>query len=302
MHTLSVPAKSLPSTLARAMPYLALAGAMLMFCIGTSLATKLFPLVGAPGTVAYRVGFSALVLLIVFRPWRLPLSRADLFATMRYGAALGLMNLCFYMALRTIPMGLALAIEFLGPLGVALIPSRRPAHFAAVGLAAVGLALLLPRHASDPALDPLGVVFALCAALCWGLYIVFGKQTARIPAGQAVTLGMTTAALVVVPIGIHDAGSTLLAPSLVALGLMAAIFSSSIPYSLEMLALKQIPATRFGVLLSIEPAVGALAGGLLLGERLAPLQWLAIGLVVIASIGSVFANDRGRAAPEALPC
>lgn len=301
MNTLSVPTNS-PAPPVRALPYLALAGAMLMFCIGTSLATKLFPLVGAPGTVAYRVGFSALVLLILFRPWRLPLSRADLFATMRYGAALGLMNLCFYMALRTIPMGLALAIEFLGPLGVALIHSRRPGHFAAVGLAAAGLALLLPRHASDPALDPLGVVFALCAALCWALYIVFGKQTARIPAGQAVTLGMTTAALIVVPIGVHDAGSTLLVPSLMALGLMAAIFSSSIPYSLEMLALKQIPATRFGVLLSIEPALGALAGGLLLGERLAPLQWLAIGLVVVASIGSVLANDRSRAAPEALPC
>lgn len=302
MNTLSVTTNSPSPSLVRVLPYLALAGAMLMFCIGTSLAKQLFPLVGAPGTVAYRVGFSALLLLILFRPWRLPLSRADLFATMRYGAALGLMNLCFYMALRTIPMGPAIAIEFLGPLGVALIYSRRPGHFAAVGLAAAGLALLLPRHASDPALDPLGVVFALCAALCWGLYIVFGKQTARIPAGQAVTLGMTTAALIVVPIGIHDAGSTLLAPSLLAIGLMAAIISSAIPYSLEMLALKRIPATRFGVLLSIEPAVGALAGGLLLGERLAPLQWLAIGLVVIASIGSVLANGRSRAASEAFPC
>jgi inner membrane transporter RhtA len=284
------------------MPYLALAGAMLMFCIGTSLAKQLFPVVGAPGTVAYRVGFSALILLILFRPWRQVLTRGDLFATMRYGAALGLMNLSFYMALRTIPMGLAIAIEFLGPLSVALIYSRSPAHFAAVGLAAAGLALLLPNHASDQSIDPIGIAFALCAALCWGLYIVFGKRTAHMPAGQAVSLGMTSAALIIVPIGVHAAGPVLSTPSLIVVGVLAAILSSAIPYSLEMVALKRIPATRFGVLLSGEPAVGALAGGLLLGEHLSAPQWLAIGLVVAASIGSVCADERARPASGASTC
>lgn len=248
------------------------------------------------------MGFSALVLFILFRPWRTPLSRADLFAVMRYGAVLGFMNFSLYMALRTIPMGPAIAIEFLGPLIVALIHSRRLAHFAAVGLAAAGLALFLPGHSSGQGLDRVGVVFALCAAVCWGFYIVFGKQTAHMPVGQTVALGMTTAALLVVPIGIHSAGSALLSPSLIGIGLVAAVLASSIPYSLEMVALKQIPATRFGVLLSLEPAVGAVAGGLLLGERLSALQWLAIGLVVIASIGSVLANGPSRPTSEALPC
>ncbi len=288
MDTLSPPAPPLT----RALPYLALAGSMLSFCIGTSYAKRLFPIVGAPGAIAYRVGFSALILLIVFRPWRMPIARADLFATMRYGVALGLMNLCFYMALRTIPLGLAIAIEFLGPLTVSLLHSRRPAHFAMVGLAAAGLALLLPFHRIDHALDPVGVGYALCAGVCWGLYIVFGKRTGHLPGGQAVAWGMATAAVVVVPIGIYSAGAALLTPSLIAIGLGAATLSSAIPYSLEMIALKRIPASRFGVLLSVEPALGAIAGMLLLAERLSALQWLAIGLVVAASIGSVLTAEK----------
>lgn len=303
MNTLSLPASSLASSWARAKPYLALAGAMVMFCAGASFAKQLFPMVGVPGTVAYRAGFSAVILLILFRPWRmLQLTRSDLLTIMGYGVALGLMNLCFYMALQTIPIGLALAIEFLGPLGVALIYSRRPIHFAAVGLAALGLALLLPIHDTGKPLDPRGVAFALCAALCWGFYIVFGKRTAHMPAGQTVSLGMAIAALVVVPIGIHTAGAHLLAPSLIVTGIILAVLSSAVPYSLEMVALKQMPATRFSVLMSGEPAVGALAGGLILGEQLSALQWLAIGLVVVASIVSVLANDSTRTAPELPPC
>lgn len=292
MTTLSLPLRSPNAPLARALPYLALACSIVSFCFGTSFAKQLFPTVGAPGTAAYRVGMSALVLLIVFRPWRHPLNRADLVATMRYGAVLGLMNLSFYMALRTIPLGLAIAIEFLGPLTVSLLHSRRLAHFASVGLAAAGLALLLPLQGASRALDPVGVAFALAAGLFWGLYIVFGKRTGHLPGGQAVALGMMTAAMIVVPIGIHAAGTALLAPSLIAAGLVAAIFSSSIPYSLEIVALRHIPESRFGVLVSVEPAAGALAGGLLLGERLSALQWLAIGLVVTASIGSVLAAEK----------
>ncbi len=278
--------------LARGLPYLALAGAMLSFCTGASFAKQLFPLVGAQGAVAYRVGFSALILLVIFRPWRAVLSRADLFATMRYGAVLGLMNLTFYMALRTIPLGIAIAIEFLGPLAVALLHSRRPSHFAMVGLAAVGLALLLPPGRVNHALDPVGVGFALCAALCWGLYIIFGKRTGHLPGGQAVAMGMATAALIVVPIGIYHAGPALLSPTLAAVGLVIAILSSAIPYSLEMVALKHIPANRFGVLLSVEPAIGAIAGKLLLAEQLSALQCLAIGLVMAASIGSVLTAEK----------
>jgi inner membrane transporter RhtA len=280
------------SPFARALPYVALAGSITSFCIGTSFGKQLFPLVGAPGTVAYRVGFSALILLVLVRPWRMPISRSDLLATMRYGAALGLMNLSFYMALRTIPLGLAISIEFLGPLAVSLAHARRPAHFAMVALAAAGLAMLLPLRQSAHGLDPVGVGFALASGLGWALYIIFGKRTGHMPGAQAVAMGMTTAALVVVPIGVYDAGLALLSPSLMVLGLATAILSSALPYSLEMIALKSIPANRFGVLLSVEPAVGALAGVVLLGERLTMLQWVAIALVVAASAGSVLMADK----------
>ena len=275
-----------------ALPYLALLGSILSFCLGTSFAKRLFPLIGAEGTAAYRVGFSALILLVVFRPWRLGASRANLLAAMRYGAVLGLMNLSFYMALRSIPLGLAIAIEFTGPLTVSLIHARRPAHFLAIALAATGLALLLPLQPGPHALDRVGVGYALCAGVFWGLYIIFGKQTRGMPGGQAVSLGMASAALIVVPIGIHAAGAHLLSPALMGVGLGAALLSSAIPYSLEIVALKHIPASRFGIMMSLEPAVGALAGALVLGEHLAARGWLAIALVISASIASVLAKAR----------
>ncbi|MEE4453679.1 DMT family transporter [Novosphingobium resinovorum] len=287
MTTVSSSTRAAPAPLMQALPYLAVAGSIAAFCVGTSFGKQLFPHVGASGAIAYRVGFSALILLALFRPWRGLPGRADVLATMRYGAALGLMNLSFYLALRTIPLGLAIAIEFLGPLTVSLLHSRRPAHFAMVGMAAAGLLLLLPIRDTAHALDPVGVGFALMAGVCWGLYIVFGKRTTHLPGGQAVALGMTTAAIIVVPVGIHEAGTALLAPSLIAIGLVTAVLSSAIPYSLEMIALKQIPANRFGILMSMEPAVGAVAGAALLGEHLVGLQWLAIALVVAASVGSV---------------
>jgi len=296
MNTLSLSTRSPASAspLAQALPYLALAGSILSFCIGTTFAKQLFPVIGAQGTAAYRVGISALILLLVFRPWRQSLSRANLLASLRYGAVLGLMNLCFYMALRTIPLGLAIAIEFIGPLSLSLIHARRPVHFLAVALAAGGLALLLPIHLGAQTLDPAGVGYGLCAGLFWALYIVFGKQTKGMPGGQAVALGMLAAALIVVPIGLHAEGLRLFSPSLIVVGLVAALLSSSIPYSLEIMALKAIPARRFGVLISVEPAAGALAGGILLGEHLSAQQWLAVTLVVAASVASVL-SDEGKA-------
>ena len=271
-------------------PYAALLAAILAFCLGTSFAKSLFPLVGAEGTTAYRVGFSALILLAVMRPWRTPVSRRDLLRIVPYGVAMGTMNLCFYLSLRTIPLGLAISIEFLGPLTVSLVHSRRPIQFAMVGLAVAGLLLLLPWRPTDHALEPTGILFALAAALCWALYIVLGKRTAHLPSGQAVALGMVSAAIVVVPIGIHQAGAALLTPEWIFMGLAAALLSSAIPYSLEMVALRAIPASSLGVLLSIDPAVGALIGAAVLGEVLTGLQWLAVALVVGASIGMVLTS------------
>lgn len=285
------------SRLTAALPYLALLGGMVSLAVGTSFAKGLFPVVGAEGTSTLRVGLSALVLLALWRPWRFRLTRADAGRIVLYGVVLGLMNLSFYMALRTIPLGLAIAIEFSGPLALALLHSRRPVHFLLVGLAVGGLAMLLPIWSGVEKLDPVGVGFAAAAGLCWALYIIFGKRLSHMHAGQSVALGMSTAALVIAPFGVATAGVALLAPSVLLLGLGVALVSSALPYSLEMIALRHIPKRTFGVLLSGEPAVGALAGLALLHEQLSPLQWLAIAAIIAASIGAVLTAPRGEAQP-----
>ncbi len=274
------------------LPYVALLAGMLTLSIGTTFAKQLFPYVGAAGTSAYRVGFSALLLLLVWRPWRMRYSATDWAALAKFGFAIGMMNLCFYLSLRTIPLGIALAIEFLGPLGVALYGARRPRDFAWLGLTIVGLLLLLPLDATVEGLDPQGMALAAAAAVFWALYIIFGRQTAHLHAGHSVTIGMTVAALVVVPVGIASAGTALLDPRLIAFGLVIAAFSSAIPYSLEMIALKRIPARTFGTMLSIEPAFGAMAGFLWLSEALSGRQMLAIGCVILASAGTVLTTPR----------
>ena len=289
---------SRPSALRAAAPYLCLAGAMVSLSVGTSFAKTLFPLVGAQGTSAYRVGFSALVLCLVWRPWRMPMDRRDLMAIVTYGAVMGAMNLCFYMALRTIPMGVAIAIEFTGPLSLALVHARRPVHFAWIGLAAAGLGLLLPLGDASLNLDPVGVAYAATAAVFWALYIVAGQRTGHLHGGRSVALGMATAAAVVAPFGVAAAGAALLNPYALGLGLVVAVVSSAIPYSLEMVAMRAISRRSFGVMLSLEPAVGALAGLVVLGEHLVARQWLAIALVIAASVGTV-ATDPSRQPAEA---
>lgn len=269
------------------LPYLAMLGSMLALSAGTSFAKHLFPLVGAAGTSAYRVGFSALFLLLLWRPWRRGWTRRELADLGLYGGALGVMNLCFYMALRTTPFGIALAIEFVGPLALALAHARRVSHFLWIGLIVLGLYLLLPLHGGRMALDPAGVAYAAAAAFFWALYILFGQRAAAIPSGYAVSVGMAAAAVVVVPVGLASAGAALLNPACLALGVVAALISSALPFSLEMVALKGVPKRIYGVLASGEPAVGALAGLLFLGETLTLVQVLAIGCIVAAGIGAV---------------
>lgn len=278
------------------LPALAVLGSVTSLCIGTSFAKKLFPLVGAEGTSALRVGFSALVLLAVWRPWRWPLSRPDAGSIVRYGLTLGTMNLLFYLALRTIPFGIAVAIEFSGPLAVAMWSSRRPMDFLWLASAIAGLAMILPLgHGST--LDPTGVLLALGAAVCWALYIVFGKRAGHLHAGHSVSLGLVAASLVVVPYGVIHAGAALLDPAILAAGLGVAIVSSAVPMSLEMMAMKRLPSETFGIMVSLEPAVASLLAMVLLGEHLTSLQWLAIGFIVLASIGSTVTAR--RAGPDA---
>ena len=284
--------------MARLIPYLALFAGMLILAGGTSFAKTLFPLIGAEGTSAYRVGISAVLLVAVFRPWRFRLTRADLGAVALYGVVLGATNLSFYMSLRTIPLGLAIAIEFAGPLTLALIHSRRPVHFVCIGFAVLGLGLLLPLKSGAGSLDPAGMGLAAFAGLCWALYIVFGKRLSHLHAGQSVALGMSVAAMAVVPFGVAHAGAALLNPAIIAAGVAVAVFSSALPYSLEMVALRAIPKRTFGVVLSAEPAVGALAGLVVLHERLTGQQWLAIAAIVAASVGAIATTREPKVAAE----
>ena len=211
----------------RFIPFLAVLGSVTALGVGTSWAKQaLFPVVGAQGTTAVRVGLSALLMLMLWRPWRWRLSRADAQAVALYGAALGAMNLMFYLSLQTLPFGLAVAIEFAGPLTVAIWSSRRAVDFVWVALAIVGLALLLPLGLSGSTLDPLGVLYAVGAAVFWALYIVFGKRAGHLHAGQSVSLGLMVAALVVVPVGVAHAGAALLSPSVLLVGVAVAAISS----------------------------------------------------------------------------
>lgn len=285
----------------RFIPFLAVLGSVTALGVGTSWAKQaLFPVVGAQGTTAVRVGLSALLMLMLWRPWRWRLSRADAQAVVLYGAALGAMNLMFYLSLQTLPFGLAVAIEFAGPLAVAIWSSRRAVDFVWVALAIVGLALLLPVGLSGSALDPLGVLYAVGAAVFWALYIVFGKRAGHLHAGQSVSLGLLVAALVVVPVGVAHAGAALLSPSVLLVGVAVAAISSALPISLEMMALKRLPKEAFGIMISMEPAVAALLALALLGERLDTVQWLAIGCIVAASMGSA-ATARRLPAVQAQP-
>ncbi len=275
--------------------------AMLSIQTGASLAKRVFPVVGASGATALRVFFAALILAAVFRPWRQRLTREDLLSVAIYGAALGGMNLTFYLALERIPLGIAVAIEFTGPLALAIFSTRRALDFVWALLAVAGILLILPLSETSRALDWVGVFWALVAAACWALYILFGQRAGgAVHGGTAASLGMVTAALLVMPFGVAHAGAKLLDVTLLPVILGVAVLSSALPYSLEMYALKALPTRTFGILMSVEPALAALSGLLLLDERLSLRQWAAIGCIILASVGSS-ATSRKAAAEKAPP-
>ena len=265
---------------------------LVTLCAGTSLAKGLFPFVGAEGTTTYRLVFSTLLLMAFWRPWRRAWTWADVPILVLFGATLGLMNLLFYNAIKTVPFGLAIAVEFTGPLAVALWSSKKPLDFVWIVLAVAGMGLILPLgNASGAdiqaaAIDPVGIAYALGAGACWAIYIVVGQRVADRIGAFATPMGMLVAALLVTPVGISVAGSSLLNPEWMLAGLGIALLSSAIPYSLEMYSLKHLPKQTFSILLSLEPAVGALAGWLVLSEQLSTQQLGAIGLIMAASMGS----------------
>ena len=275
----------------------ALLAAMVSLQVGASFAKGLFPVVGAEGATVLRLGLAAVLLVVVMRPWRVRFDAVDWRWLVAYGLAMGGMNLLFYMAIATLPLGIAVALMFAGPLAVALLSSRRLVDFLWVGLAVGGLVLLLPIFKGGAAADPKGLALALGAGGCWALYIFTGKRAGRQHGPQAAAVGMAIAACAVLPIG---AGAALSAPSagLLLTALLVAILSSAVPFTLEMLALKRLPTATFSTLTSMEPAVAALVGLLALGEQLSVTQWLAIGAIIGASIGTTMTV---RPAASALP-
>lgn len=273
--------------------------AMVSFQIGAAFAKQLIPVLGAPGTTALRLGISALLLLVVQRPWRSTPTGASWRWILPYGLSLGAMNAIFYVALARIPLGIAVAIEFVGPLGVAVYASRRRVDYLWVLLAVVGLALLLPIRSGAASLDLLGVACALVAGMGWALYIVFGQKAGRAHGPTAATWGLLVAAALVVPLGVIDAGPRIVDPETLPFGIAVAIFSGALPYSLEMIALRGLSTKAFGTLMSFEPAIAAVAGVVLLHEVLTPTHWVAIACIVAASAGAVMGEQPERLTEQA---
>lgn len=277
------PHRSLASTL---YPVALLLIAMASIQSGASLAKSMFAQVGPQGTTTLRLIFASIIMLLLLRPWRARLTARSLRTVIVYGLALGGMNLLFYMSLRTVPLGIAVALEFTGPLAVAIYSSRRAIDFLWIALAVVGLLLLIPTGASGDGIDLMGAGYALGAGVCWALYILFGQKAGADNGVQTAALGVMIAAVFVAPIGIAHAGSALLTPSLIPIAIGVAILSTALPYTLEMISLTRLPARTFGTLMSIEPAFGALSGLLFLQEFLSLGQWAAIACIILASVGA----------------
>ncbi|MFC3103505.1 EamA family transporter [Salinisphaera aquimarina] len=280
------------SVVSRLAPIALLVVAIACIQSGASLAATLFPVIGAATTTSMRLILAAVLLLLIFRPWRRPVARGDWTNIVIYGVALGTMNFLFYQALQSIPLGIAVALEFTGPLTVALLSSKRKLDLLWVALAIGGLFVLLwPDNSTSGALDIYGIACALGAGGCWALYILFGQKAGAVNGMQSAVLGITIAALVIAPIGLIGASTAIFRPEVLLLALAVAILSTALPYTLEMFALPRLPTQTFGTLMSMEPAFGALSGLLFLGQTLGLLQWLAIAAVIVASVGTTLTGE-----------
>ncbi|NAZ81185.1 EamA family transporter [Kineococcus sp. R8] len=281
-------------------------GSCVSLQLGAACAAQLFPLVGPTPSTLLRLGVAALLLLALARPRLRSLTRSQWRAVLGLGVCLAGMNGCFYAAIARIPLGTAVTIEFLGPLALAALTSRRRRDGAWVALALAGVLLLgVTGHGSGGgALDPLGVVFALVAGAFWAAYIVAGARVgAAVPGLGGLALATGVAAVVLLPLGAGGAVAALARPELLPAMVGTAVLASVVPYSLELSALRRLPAAAFGILLSLEPAVASLAGRVLLGQHLTLPGVLGVVLVVAASAGSTLTRSRtaGRAAQTDAP-
>ncbi|MEV4813815.1 EamA family transporter [Micromonospora avicenniae] len=271
-------------------------GGALSVQFGSAVATMLFPRTGVAGAVTLRLAISAVLLLVVCRPGLRGHDRADWLAAGTFGLILAAMNSIFYQAIERIPLGPAVTLEVLGPLALSVFAGRRAASWVCAGVGLAGVALL-GRGGFDR-LDPLGAALALVAGATWAAYIVFSARVgARFRGADGLAVALVVAAVLTLPLGLATAGTVLLDPSVLALGVALAVLASGLPYTLELLALRRLPTATFAVLMSLGPAVAALAGYLVLGQRLTVLEVVAIALVIAASIGAVRVNAATAARP-----
>ncbi|GAA3964220.1 EamA family transporter [Mucilaginibacter dorajii] len=280
-------------------PLLAVLGSILSVQIGAAIAKELFPALGAAVTATLRIGLSAIILLAVNRPGLKTLTREQWKAVIPYGLCLGAMNLIYYLALSRIPLGIAVTLEFMGPLLLVVFSSKRLIEFLWVLLAAGGIALMTPWNNTN--IDLFGAGMALLAGAFWAGYIVLGRQVSAVLDGrQAVTIGMLFALLVALPFAFTSGTMVNFKSGMIIPALSLALFCSAVPFSLEMYGLKYIPTKTFSILMSMEPAVGAICGLIFLKEYLSLQEYAAVILVVIASTGATLGNreDMGKITPE----
>lgn len=274
------------------MPVVVILIAMLSIQSGASLAKSLFPVIGAPGVTALRIALGTLILVIIFKPWRLRFEKSQRLPLLFYGLSLGAMNYLFYLSIQTVPLGIAVALEFTGPLAVALFSSRRPVDFVWVVLAVLGLWFLLPLGQDIAHVDLTGAALALGAGACWALYILTGQRAGEEHGPATVALGSLIAAIIFVPLGMAQATESIWQWSILPVGLAVAVLSTALPYSLEMIALTRLPTRIFGTLMSMEPALAAMSDMVFLGETLTFTQTLALCSIIAASMGSTLTLRR----------
>jgi len=271
-------------------------GSCLSLPFGAAVAAQLFPVLGPWGVTSLRVAIAAILLVVIVRPRPRKWTRPQWLAAVLFGVSLAAMNGFFYAAIDRIPLGPAVAIEFLGPLVLAAVLTRKLADFAWVGVALLGMVVLgIDGMIGAEPLDPLGVVFILIAAGFWVMYIRMSARVgALIPGSSGLAMGLVVAAVLLIPVGIPAASTVAMDPQLLLLAAITAVLSSVIPYSFELAALRRLPQRVFGVLLSLEPAFATLAGWLILGQDATPLRMLAVGLVIAASVGTTLGVRRDR--------
>jgi inner membrane transporter RhtA len=259
--------------------------------VGAALATKLFPVLGALGTVSYRVLFAALVLMLVCRPRVYLSSGRNLLLLLAFGGVIAAMNALFYLAIERVPLGIVVAIEFLGPLGLAAVTSTRWLERVWMGLALLGVALLAPF--SGGGFDPVGLIYATLAGVGWAGFVVLSVRVGRVFTGSSgIALGMSVATILLLPFAVGPAPALFSSATLLAVMVGVALLSTAIPFSLEFHALKRLTPTVYGALISLEPAVAAMVGALVLGEVLGGRGLLAVGCVTVAAVGSTLKKRR----------